>query len=211
MKKYKSFIAFATTIAILLTAIVGLFVSLQGMKDKYRTAESNYQAQITQTVHWKDEHGREVATTYEIKLTAREVKHSKDSVIQKLLSNNEKLGNKLRRTESMMEISLTASGGGTARVDTITRYVDSSIYLSEVDSFKDKTLEIIRVKDIGTNLATYQYQLNPIVIDVSVTYEKEGKWRLIRFIFPRTRRYKVDLTSTNEDIEFEYVKYIKIK
>lgn len=212
-KKLKASLAIITTIVGLLVTISILIINLQSMKAKYREANDNYKAQITQTVHWKDQYGREVATTYQITLSKKELKHSSDSMIQQLLENNRKLGLKLNKTEAMLQIEMTASGEGKVQIkyDTIYHYQDSSLYVSEVDTFQDSLLSLVRVREIGSTIATYFYTLQPIAVNVSINREKEGKWKLINLIIPRHKLYKVDVTSSNPKVHFNHVKYIKVK
>lgn len=207
----KVYIAFIATILGLLVTIVTLISSMNKIKEDRDRQENNYKAQVTQTITWKDKYGREVATTYQIKLSAKELKHSKDSIIRQLMDNNKRLDNKIRTTESMLALELSAKGKATNRIDTVWKYINGKVTKLETDTLEDSLLYLTWVRDIKTDIIDYQYNLKPITINLDINYEKEGKWKLINIIIPRDKIYKVDVTSSNEKIRFNYVKFIKIK
>ena len=156
---------------------------------------------------WRTKYNDLVITSAVKVQSISEAKNTSDSTIKKLVTENTKLGNKLKRTEYLLGLQMGID------IDTIvttkTVYLNDTTFI-EIDSLQINTLKIIRNKLSSNDTAKYHIEYKPELF-VSINWYKDGKWRLRNIFIPRTRIYKVDVKANDDILKPSKLTVIKIE
>lgn len=194
-------------IVVLITALSILFYSYQSKSDQLDRANNNISILTDTITHFTDKTGAQALRIGELQLTKQEVEHSKDSIIRKLYQENLNMGNKLHRTEQLLNIKTVIH--------------DTTILL-----INDTT--IIRVNDTITKIATHtdkwiDLTLNILDNHIEMDYTFRDDliisigWHRKKLKFPPwnwfgfgKKIYDADIKSMNPNSHIQYSKNVRI-
>jgi len=182
----------AWLLVILVVLVIGFLIykniQYNKIKDQYK---QNTTFMLSSIEYWKTNSGKYVATTHQQTYTAKQLKKATNETIKAITNTNKELGIKLRKTEYLLHTSLGL------RIDTVlTPYYDTinNNIVVEIDTLIIKTLKIKRIKELGTNKATYTIEYKPTLTG-SINWYKEGKWKIKNIVIWRKKIYKIDLVA----------------
>jgi hypothetical protein len=202
--------AIKTIIAILVIVFVILIAWLVmtniAQRKEIKRGKSNTSYLLSSVEQWKNINGNYVATAKQQVFTIKQLKHSTNVEINKLLADNKSLGNKLRKTEALIGIDSELSIDTV--VQTVIHFVNDTTFI-EIDSLQIESLRIVRNKIVGDDLAKYSIRYNPVLTVVIEDY-KEGRWKIRNIWSWRPKLYKIDVMSSDSILKPRNVTYLKI-
>lgn len=184
---------------------IGKYKQLSKFSDRQ---SQNLEGYSRNTEAWRNQYGELVVTSATKLFTLKEAKNTSDKSIQKLISENERLGNKLKRTEYILGIQTGMHIDTVVKVRTI---IINDTLFKYLDSLSIASFKLIRTQLSNEDTAHYDIKYNPELY-LSINWHKQGSWKLKNICKPRLRIYDVDL-RVNDNIlkpsKLDVVKFTK--
>ena len=194
-------------IIIIAAALQILFEAYKSKSDQLDRAQNNITILTDTANYFKDKTGRQALRIGELQMTSYEMQNSKDSIIQKLVTENNNLGNKLKRTEHLLNIKTETKDSIILIIkdttifrekDTITRIA------SHTDGYIDLSLNIIK------NRIELDYTFRDDLI-ISIGWHRERlkfpPWNWLGF---GRKIWDADIKSMNFNSKITYTKNIRL-
>ena len=194
-------------IAILLIVIAIMAFTTISNKRIAKQNKANVSYLLSSVEQWKSINGKQGATVKQQIYTVQQLKHSTNETINQLVSENKRIGNKLRKTEAMIGIVSELA------IDTIVVpqiFIVNDTTFLEIDSLRIESFELIRNKYSNDSIAKYKINYRPHLM-IFIERYKEGKWRLVNLWKWRPVLYKLDVVSNDTILKPANVTYITVQ
>lgn len=184
-----------------------LFEAYQRKSDQLDRANNNINILTDTANYFKDKTGQQALRIGELQMTRNEMLNSKDSVIQKLVNENYNLGNKLRRTEQLLNIKTEIRDSAILvikdtiiprKMDTITKIASHS------DGWLDLKMSLLKT----TVELDYSYR-DDLIVSIGWHREKK-KFFLYNWLGFGRKVWDADIKSMNPNAKITYSKYIRM-